>query len=283
MKPWLILAGLFVLVGASLSLGQPASPERIQRLINDLDSPQFRVREAAVRELKQLGEQAVPALEKALKMPASEEVGRRIQQLLAPYRPAVFEAHFNGWHWVYSIIAHAQTFEATGTRITSLRLRVAQLSANRPAAPLEVEVRDLKFQTIYLRGTIDPEVLQREFRWQPVALKHVSPLKPGAKYVLLFHSRDSKNTGPWAINAIYRDTYPHGHHWYTHHEDFFFAIDYHKGRSVRVGPDGEKTNASLPINSGATGGPVENGGPLQLQTFGRLPEGRLHMAPEKKP
>src|SRR5262245_21130403 len=215
MKPWLILAGLSLLVGASLSLGQPASPERIQRLINDLDSPQFRVREAAARELRRLGEQAVPALEQALKKPASAEAGRRIEQLLAPYRPAVFEPHFNGWHWVYSIIAHAQTFEATGTKVTSLRLRVAQLSANRPAAPLEVEIRDLKFQTIYLRGTIDPEVLRREFRWQPVALRHVSPLKPGETYALLFHSRDSKNTGPWAINAIYRDVYPHGHHWYT--------------------------------------------------------------------
>jgi hypothetical protein len=278
MKLWLCFAGLFVLGGSSLSLGQPPSPERLQRLLNDLDSPHFRAREAAEHELGQLGERAVPALEKALQRPASQEVARRLERLLAPCRPAVFEAHSNGWHWVYSRIAHAQTFAATGAKVTSLRLRVAQLSANRPAAPLEVEVRDLKLQVIYLRGAIDPEVLGREFRWQPVALKHVSPLQPGERYVLLFHSRDSKHTGPWAINASYRDVYPHGQHWYTRHEDFF-AIDYDRGRSVRVGPDGEKTGARLPLNSGTQGGAVEDGGGLFLPTFGLLPAGRLHMAP----
>src|SRR5262249_5078481 len=107
MKPWLVLAVLFVLGATSASSGQEASPGRIRRLLNDLDSPQFRVREAATRELRQLGEQAVPALEEALRRPASQEVARRLGRLLAPYRPAAFEAHSNGWHWVYSSIAHA--------------------------------------------------------------------------------------------------------------------------------------------------------------------------------
>src|SRR5262245_10978293 len=52
-----------------------------------------------------------------------------------------------------------------------------------------------------------------------------------------------------------------------------------RGRSVRVGPDGEKTGARLPLNSGTQGGAVENGGGLSLQTFGRLPAGPLHTAP----
>jgi hypothetical protein len=283
MKPWLVFAGLLVLGAITSSAGQPASPERIRRLIDDLDSPRFRVREAATGELARLGAQAVPALQAALRRPASAEAARRLARLLAPYQPAVFEAHSTGWHWVYGGIAHAQTFEATGAKVTSLRLRVAQLNAERPAAPLEVEVRDLGLRTVYLRGTIDAAVLQREFRWQPVALRHLSPLRPGERYALLLHSQDSKNTGPWAVNAVYRDVYPHGHHWYNRHEDFFFALAYDRGRSVRVGPDGEKTDARLPINSGARGGDVGAGKPLELQTFGPVPAGRLRVPPEPAP
>ncbi|HYT95192.1 MAG TPA: hypothetical protein VEL76_41125 [Gemmataceae bacterium] len=282
MKRWCMLASVFVLLAVSLSMAQPPRPENVKRLIDDLDSPVFRIREKAQAELVRLGEDIVPMLREALKKPASLEASRRLRAVLALYPPEEIEAHSNGWHWVYSSIVHAQTFEATAVTIKSLQLRVAQLNANRPAAPLEVEVRDPSFKTIYVRGIIDPEVLQREFRWQPVVLKHVAPLKPRGKYVLLFHSRDSKNTGPWVVNAIYQDVYPQGHHWYTPHEDFFFAIKYQGGKSLRVGPKGEETTARVPISSGAHGGDV-GGGPLQLQSYGPIPEGRLQAPPVKKP
>ena len=183
---------------------------------------------------------------------------------------------FNGWHWVYANIAHAQTFEATGSRISSLKLRVAKLNDNKPSAPLEVEIRDPKFEIIYARGFIDAKVAQREFRWQQVELTHTSPLKTGGSYALLFHSRDNTNQSPWVVNAIYEDVYPPGRHGSNGHEDFFFAIDFKDGKSLRVGPDGEKTRMTTPISSGSAGGLPGDGGPLTLQGFGPIPTGRLN-------
>ena len=270
MRPSFVI--LIVLLGNSVANAQP-SPIR---LIDDLNDPRPKVRDAAFDELARLGDKAVPALLEALRNPPSAEARDRIHLLLAKRRPSEFDADFNGWHWVYSTIVHAQTFEATGATVQSLRLRVAQLSANRPIAPLEVEIRDKKLETIYFRGSMDPAVLERDFRWQSVTVKHVAPLKFGETYALVFHSRNNQNTSPWAINCIYREVYPNGHHWYTHHEDFFFHINYREGTSLRVGP---KTDADAkmktPISSGAQGGgQVEDGGGLRLQTFGPLPAGK---------
>jgi hypothetical protein len=279
MKLSLILANvLFVAIAAYAQ--QPASPATDPlRLIDDLDHPRFRDREAAFQELVALGDKAVPALKNALLNVRSPVVRDRIHILLAMRRPSEFDADFNGWHWVYSTIVHAQTFEATGATVQTLKLRVAQLSGNRPTAPLEVEIRDAKFETIYVHGTIDPGVLERDFRWQLAALKHVAPLKFGETYVLVFHSRANKNTSPWAVNAIYRDVYPLGRHWYNHHEDFFFHIEYREGTSVRVGPKSDDTPMKTPISSGAQGGGVEDGGGLRLQSFGAIPVGRLKELP----
>jgi tricorn protease-like protein len=55
----------------------------VERLIRDLDGKTFKVREAAARELEALGEEAGPALRKALAGPASLEMGRRLQTLVA--------------------------------------------------------------------------------------------------------------------------------------------------------------------------------------------------------
>src|SRR5262245_39233632 len=187
MKPSSALVGLLLLLGVSLAGAPAPSAKTVPQLIAELDHEKFGVREQAQRELARRGEEVVPALRQALKNPASLEQARRLQRLLALYRPTVYDAHADGWHWVYSTIAHAQALEATGARVKGLRLRVAQLSGTRPAAPLEVEIRGPELRTIYVRGTIDPDRLQREFRWQPVALKHVAPLRPKENYVLLFH------------------------------------------------------------------------------------------------
>ncbi len=57
-------------------------PRRIQRLLADLDSNVFAVREAAAKALRELDEQASPYLEATLKSAASLEVRRRVQTIL---------------------------------------------------------------------------------------------------------------------------------------------------------------------------------------------------------
>ncbi len=64
---------------------QPATAldaQRIARLIAELDSDRFAVREKAEGELERLGEEAEPALRKALAGRSSAEVGRRVRKLL---------------------------------------------------------------------------------------------------------------------------------------------------------------------------------------------------------
>jgi hypothetical protein len=70
------------LLGERLRPVPAADPQHLARLIADLDSNQFTVREEATRELAKLGEQAAPALTKALKESPSAEVRRRGAQLL---------------------------------------------------------------------------------------------------------------------------------------------------------------------------------------------------------
>jgi WD40 repeat protein len=60
----------------------PITPERMKRLIAELDHKDFRRREAATRELFLLRVRAEPALRKALEGPASEEARRRLRPLL---------------------------------------------------------------------------------------------------------------------------------------------------------------------------------------------------------
>ncbi len=56
---------------------------RIRRLIADLDSEQFTVREAAVKELEKLDDAAFALLRQALKNKPSLELRRRIEPLLS--------------------------------------------------------------------------------------------------------------------------------------------------------------------------------------------------------
>jgi WD40 repeat protein len=65
-----------------------ADPERVQRLIAELDSDQFAVRKSAGEELAKLGEQIEPALRKALEGQPSPEVRRRITEVLEAMKTA---------------------------------------------------------------------------------------------------------------------------------------------------------------------------------------------------
>jgi hypothetical protein len=60
-----------------------ADPKRVERLLRDLDGKQFGARQAAMRELENLGDLAAAALEKRLTAPLSLEARRRIESLRA--------------------------------------------------------------------------------------------------------------------------------------------------------------------------------------------------------
>jgi dipeptidyl aminopeptidase/acylaminoacyl peptidase len=67
---------------AHLTPAAPPDEKRIARLVKDLDSNQFEVREAAATDLEKLGELAVPAIQKALADASSPEVRRRLEALV---------------------------------------------------------------------------------------------------------------------------------------------------------------------------------------------------------
>jgi RNA polymerase sigma factor (sigma-70 family) len=60
-----------------------ADPKHVEKLLGELDSEQFEVRQAALKGLEQLGELAEPSLRKALEGKPSAEVRLRAEQLLA--------------------------------------------------------------------------------------------------------------------------------------------------------------------------------------------------------
>lgn len=70
-------------------LNAPPSEEarKIERMIRDLNSPQFVVRDKAFIDLGRIGERTKPALERALRQPPTEEVRRRLQRLLEKLEP----------------------------------------------------------------------------------------------------------------------------------------------------------------------------------------------------
>jgi HEAT repeat protein len=66
----------------------PAQPRQMTRLIADLDSEEFAVREKAREQLRQLGERAEPGLREALKDKLPLEARKRIEELLEGVREA---------------------------------------------------------------------------------------------------------------------------------------------------------------------------------------------------
>jgi hypothetical protein len=71
-------------LGQRLRPVQPADKQRLARLIADLDSDRFAVRDQAAKELERFGELAEPALRQALQVPGvSLELRRRLEPLLA--------------------------------------------------------------------------------------------------------------------------------------------------------------------------------------------------------
>ncbi len=75
------------LLKKNLQPAQELAPDRLRRLLSDLDSTTSAVREAASKELEQLGDVVEPALHRALQEEPSTEARKRIEALLA--RPRV--------------------------------------------------------------------------------------------------------------------------------------------------------------------------------------------------
>jgi HEAT repeat protein len=62
--------------------GEALDPQRVQRLLADLDSDEFAVREAASSTLEGLDQQAIPFLESTLNSTESAEVRGRVSRIL---------------------------------------------------------------------------------------------------------------------------------------------------------------------------------------------------------
>ena len=75
-------AGAVAFLGKQLQHIKPVDTKRLERLLADLDSDRFAVREQATRELAARAERAAPALRKALAGNPSPEVRRRLGALL---------------------------------------------------------------------------------------------------------------------------------------------------------------------------------------------------------
>src|SRR5262245_1946723 len=71
--------------------GKKASDEEIARLIEQLGSKDYKIREAATGRLKGLDE-ALPALRRALKSPANEEMRQRAEAVSAVIESRLAEA-----------------------------------------------------------------------------------------------------------------------------------------------------------------------------------------------
>jgi Tol biopolymer transport system component len=111
-----------------------ADPDaRIPRLIADLDSDEFTVREKASGELGLLGRSAEPALRKALDNPPSLEVRRRVERLLEKLeRPTLSPEHLR-------LLRATDALEQMGTPAAQKVL--AALSRGAPEAQLTQEAR----------------------------------------------------------------------------------------------------------------------------------------------
>jgi hypothetical protein len=105
--------------------------KRLTRLIADLDSDRFGVRNQASDELRRLAELAEPALRKARAGEISLEVGRRLKALLEEYRTPPNEQ--------LQVLRALEVLEHTGT--ASARQLLRHLAKGTPAARVSREAK----------------------------------------------------------------------------------------------------------------------------------------------
>jgi hypothetical protein len=123
----------------------PVSPQRIARLIADLESERFAVRQQAAAELEQAVEQAEPALRQALASRPPLETRRRIAQILESLDPARSPSRRQALRALV-VLEHAATPEAREllervsrgapqARLTQEAKAALERLAKRPADP----------------------------------------------------------------------------------------------------------------------------------------------------
>jgi WD40 repeat protein len=116
-----------------LTPARAVGPDRLRRLIADLESEQFAVRKSASEQLRQLDLLAEPALREALKGRPPLESRRRIEELLADFRgPAATDERRRVVRAV-TVLEHAKS--------ESARRLLRKLAAVAPEARLTREVR----------------------------------------------------------------------------------------------------------------------------------------------
>ena len=106
---------------------------RIGRLIADLDSDDFAVREKATRELESFGRSALPALQKVLRENPSAEVRQRVESLLEKLsQPGHLSEELR-------VVRAVEVLEHIGTAEVREVLKV--LARGTPQAPLTREAK----------------------------------------------------------------------------------------------------------------------------------------------
>jgi hypothetical protein len=119
------------LLGDRLRPVTEGPPDQLRRLVADLDSPEFRRREAATKELTAFGERAGPALRAALKASSSGEQHQRIEQLLRAQDAPAGEA--------LRLVRAVEALELSGT--AEARAVLEKLASGVPEARLTREAR----------------------------------------------------------------------------------------------------------------------------------------------
>lgn len=110
-----------------------ADPKRIARLLDDLDSAEFPVRQKASAELEQLGALAAPALRKALAGDPPLEVRRRVEELLQKLQRRQVPAE------TLRALRAVEVLESVGT--PEVRRVLETLAKGVPEAPLTKQAR----------------------------------------------------------------------------------------------------------------------------------------------
>jgi WD40 repeat protein len=113
--------------------GKKIDAKGLQKLIEDLDSPKFALREKANRDLERLGELAGPALEGTLKGDISPELRRRIEKLLARLDKAAAPPE------ELRALRGVEVLERIGT--AEAREILTALAEGAPGAPLTIQAR----------------------------------------------------------------------------------------------------------------------------------------------
>jgi WD40 repeat protein len=136
-----------VLLGKAVTPVTPVSADRLAELIAELDHEDFSHRERATRELEDIGEQAVPALRRALKGKPPLEARRRLERLLE-----TIDGLAASPEWIRTVRA-LQVLESIGS--PEARQLLERLAGGAPEARLTREAK-IAVQRLARRAPLAP-------------------------------------------------------------------------------------------------------------------------------